>query len=152
MAGAWGDAQRGRHVKRKQGYGGKNVKMREKERIRRRDVGRDCVGLKSWHLLNRAAALGAKCCQTAPQAWISALPLSLFQRGILHHLYSTLFLLLYISAQYHPNRSDWHLLPLNKRINTANEKPERDDNSCILDYCYFKDFIRLFFMWKDFVC
>ena len=27
-----------------------------------------CVGLKSWHLLNGAAALGAKCCQPAPPA------------------------------------------------------------------------------------
>lgn len=49
--------------------GEKNVKMREKERDqKKKKVGRDCVGLKSWHLLNRAAALGAKCCQPAPLA------------------------------------------------------------------------------------
>lgn len=78
-AGVEGDAQRGRRVKRKnKDMGGKMLKWERKKRIRRREVGRDCVGLKSWHLLNRAAALVAKCCQPAPLAWISALPLSLF--------------------------------------------------------------------------
>jgi len=49
--------------------GGKNVKMREKEKDqKRRSWQRLCVGLKSWHLPNRAAALGAKRCQPAPLA------------------------------------------------------------------------------------
>lgn len=68
--------------------GGKMLKWERKKRIRRREVGRDCVGLKSWHLSNRAAALGAKCCQPAPLAWISALPLSLFAAW---HFASSLF-------------------------------------------------------------
>lgn len=69
--------------------GERNVKMRRKEKDQKeRSWQRVCVGLKSWHLLNRAAALGAKCCQPAPLAWISALPLSLFSPW---HFASSLF-------------------------------------------------------------
>lgn len=97
--------------------------MREKEKDQKERSWQGlCVGLKSWHLLNRAAALGAKCCQPAPLAWICALPLSLFSAWHFHYLYSTLFFLLYISAQYHPNSNHWHLLPLNGRINEAGVK------------------------------
>lgn len=47
---------------------GGNVNNERKKGIRRRQVGRDYVVLKSWHLLNRAVALGAKFCQPSPLA------------------------------------------------------------------------------------
>lgn len=94
-----------------------NVNNERKKGIRRRQVGRDYVVLKSWHLLNRAVALGAKFCQPSPLAWISALPLSLFSAW---HFASSPFLLLfllYISVQNLPNSKKWHLQQLNERTN-----------------------------------
>lgn len=47
---------------------GENVNNERKKGIRKRQVGRDYVVLKIWHLLNRAVALGAKFCQPSPLA------------------------------------------------------------------------------------
>lgn len=49
---------------------GKNGKMRDGERKDQKERSWQTlyVGLKSWHLLNRAAALSAKRCQPAPLA------------------------------------------------------------------------------------
>lgn len=55
-------------VKKKNKEIGENVNNERKKGIRRRQVGRDYVVLKSWHLLNRAVALGAKFCQPSPLA------------------------------------------------------------------------------------
>lgn len=89
---------------------GENVKKRgEIKDQKERSWQRLCVGLKSWHLLNRAAALAAKCCQPAPLAWICALPFSLFSAW--HFASSLLRAFLITLYQYHLCNGEWHALP-----------------------------------------
>lgn len=92
---------------------GENVKKRgEIKDQKERSWQRLCVGLKSWHLLNRAAALAAKCCQPAPLAWICALPFSLFSAW--HFASSLLCAFLITLYQYHLRNGEWHALSLIK--------------------------------------
>lgn len=71
-----------------------------------------CVGLKSWHLLNRAPASAAKRCQPAPLAWICALPFSLFSPW---HFASSLLCAFHITLyQYHLRDAEWVYRRLNE--------------------------------------